>query len=52
MPDTTLDDRVRRLLLAEHFDDRTRQKLRDLGDVALDGLRAARAVPTAVRRPC
>lgn len=40
MPDTTLDDRVRRLLLAEHFDDRTRQKLRDLGDVALEGLRA------------
>lgn len=40
MPDTTLDDRVRRLLLAEHFDDRTRQRLRDLGDVALAGLRA------------
>lgn len=40
MPDTTLDDRVRRLLLAEHFDDRTRQRLRDLGDVALEGLRA------------
>ena len=40
MPDTTLDDRVRRLLLAEHFDDRTRQRLRDLGDVALEGLLA------------
>lgn len=41
MADTTLDDRVRRLLLAEHFDDRARQKLRDLGDVALEELRAA-----------
>jgi HEAT repeat protein len=40
MPDTTLDPRVRRLLLAEHFDDRSRQRLRDLGDVALEGLRA------------
>ena len=40
MPDTTLDDRVRRLLLAEHFDDQARHRLRDLGDVALEGLRA------------
>ena len=52
MPSTTLDDRVRRLLLAEHFDDRTRQKLRDLGDVALKGCAPARGVPTVVRRPC
>ncbi|WP_432479203.1 HEAT repeat domain-containing protein [Nocardioides sp. GXQ0305] len=45
MPETTLDDRVRRLLLAEHFDDRTRQRLRDLGDVALEGLRACARGP-------
>ncbi len=41
MPDTTIDDSVRRLLLAEHFDAQARQRLRDLGDVALEGLRAA-----------
>lgn len=45
MPDPPLDGRVRRLLLTEHFDATTRSRLRDLGDVALDGLRACALGP-------
>jgi HEAT repeat protein len=40
MPDISVDERVRTLLLVEHFDARARGRLRDLGDVALEGLRA------------